>query len=72
MQIKLIFKGFALTLGLKRRLQVPRTWPTLRLLRLLNLAIFPSEDLVATNISDFDDFSKNFNNFCHFLNTFEI
>ena len=37
--------------------------------RLLNLAIFPSEDLAATNFSDFDDFLKNFNNFRHCWNS---
>ena len=32
--------------------------------------IFTSEDLAATNLSDFDDFLKNFDNFHHSLNTF--
>ena len=30
---------------------------------------FPSDDLAATNFSDFDNFLKNLNNFCPFLNT---
>ena len=38
----------------------------------LNLAIFNSEDLLATNLNDFDDFIINFNNFRHFLSIFQI
>ena len=40
---------------------------------LVNLAIFPADDLAATNFRDFDDFLKNFNNisllFEHILNS---
>ena len=69
-------QGFQLTLNLVSRTANGLLLKVTIFSDYSNLAIFPSEDLsedlAATNFSDFDDFLRNFNNFRNFSTHFKF